>query len=85
VADPTAEPPVGWRLTLSDRFYTPTLIRPDNERREKAHVFQIEAEYGADRRMALRHQRERIRYHCSIHDHCCMHGFISTRAAACSS
>jgi hypothetical protein len=31
--------------------------------------------------MALRHQRESIRYHCSIHDHCCMHGFISTRAA----
>jgi hypothetical protein len=28
------------RLTVSDRFYTPTLIRQDNERREKAHVFQ---------------------------------------------
>jgi len=23
---------IGSRLTLSDRFYTPTLIRPDNER-----------------------------------------------------
>jgi hypothetical protein len=60
--------------TLSDRFYTPTLSRPDNERQEKAHVFQIE--YGAGRRMALRHQRESIRHHCSIHDHCCVHGFI---------
>jgi hypothetical protein len=79
---PTAKPPFGSRLTLSDRFYTPTLIRPDNERREKAHVFQIEAEYGAGRRMVLRHQRESIRYHCSIHDHCCMHGFISARAAS---
>ena len=29
---PTAKLPFGWRLTLSDRFYTPTLIRPDNER-----------------------------------------------------
>jgi hypothetical protein len=29
---PTAKPPFGSRLTLSDRFYTPTLIRPDNER-----------------------------------------------------
>jgi len=37
---PTAKPPFGLRLTLSDRFYTPTLIRPDNGRREKAHVFQ---------------------------------------------
>jgi len=27
-----AKPPFGVRLTLSDRFYTPTLIRPDNER-----------------------------------------------------
>src|SRR5262249_39786468 len=25
---PTAKPPFGSRLTLSDRFYTPTLIRP---------------------------------------------------------
>src|SRR5215813_913328 len=31
--------------------------------------------------MALWHQRESIRYHCSIYDHCCMHDFISTRAA----
>ena len=31
----------GWvTLTLSDRFCTPTLIRPDNERWEKARVFQ---------------------------------------------
>jgi hypothetical protein len=29
---PTAKPPFGLRLTLSDRFFTPTLIRPDNER-----------------------------------------------------
>jgi hypothetical protein len=56
---------------------TPTLIRPDNERREKAHVFQIEAEYGGGRRMVPRHQRESIRYHCSIHDHCCMHGLCT--------
>ena len=31
-ADPTAKPSFGSRLTLSDRFYTPTLTRPDNER-----------------------------------------------------
>ena len=31
-ADPAAKPPFGSGLTLSDRFYTPTLIRPDNER-----------------------------------------------------
>jgi hypothetical protein len=31
------------RLTLSDRFYTPTLIRPDRAR-EEAYGFQIEAE-----------------------------------------
>jgi hypothetical protein len=29
---PNRQPPFGSRLTLSDRFYTPTLIRPDNER-----------------------------------------------------
>jgi hypothetical protein len=29
---PTAKLPFGSGLTLSDRFYTPTLIRPDNER-----------------------------------------------------
>src|SRR5262249_21593858 len=29
---PRPEPPFGSRLTLSDRFYTPTLIRPDNKR-----------------------------------------------------
>jgi hypothetical protein len=28
---PTAKPTFGALLTLSDRFYTPTLIRPDNE------------------------------------------------------
>src|SRR5262249_35718302 len=31
---PTAKLPFGSRLTLSDRFYTPTLIRPDNERED---------------------------------------------------
>ena len=30
--DPAAEAPFGPGLTLSDRFYTPTLIRPDNRR-----------------------------------------------------
>jgi hypothetical protein len=29
---PTAKRPFGLRLTLSDRFYTPTLIRRDNDR-----------------------------------------------------
>jgi len=38
-------------LPLSDRFYTPTLIRQDNERGEKAHVFEIEAEHGACRHL----------------------------------
>jgi hypothetical protein len=79
-----ADPRPGRRLVAANSvgsLCTPTLIRPDNERREKAHVFQIEAEYGGGRRMALRHQRESIRYRCSIHDHCCMHGFISARAA----
>jgi len=30
--EPTAKQPFGSRLTLSDGFYTPTLIRPYNER-----------------------------------------------------
>jgi hypothetical protein len=47
-------PPWSLRLTLSDRFYTPTLIRPDNERWEKAHVVQIEAEHGGTRRHLVR-------------------------------
>jgi len=31
VRGPAAKLPFGSQLTLSDRFYTPTLIRPDNE------------------------------------------------------
>jgi hypothetical protein len=40
-ADPAAKPLFGSQLTLSDRFCTPTLIRPDNEQ-GMAHVPQIE-------------------------------------------
>src|SRR5262249_4799932 len=34
---------LGCRLTLSDRFYTPTLIRPDNERGRRRMSFKSSA------------------------------------------